>query len=178
MDARDIALTVTVVVIFGIFISAAFGGILAAPFVPTFQRDVRRMLKLARVEPKDYIYDLGSGDGRFLIISATEFGARSRGFEVSWLPFLISWVRIKLRRVSHLVSVECKNFYRQDLSGASVVTCFLTPRAMKKLEAKFANELRSGTRVISYAFKLPSWKPVAVDKPTPTSTPVFLYLVP
>jgi hypothetical protein len=52
-----------------------------------------------------------------------------------------------------------KNFYNQDLSKADIFFCFLTPKAMLKLSAKFESELKPGTRIISYAFSIPGWSP-------------------
>lgn len=168
---------IVVGIIFVIFLTAAVAGMKAAPYVPTFQRDVRRMLKLAGVKPDELVVDLGAGDGRFLITAAREFGATGVGYEISLLPWLIAQIRIAVAKLRRQVRVSYKDFYRVSLRDANVVTCFLTPMAMKKLEPKFQAELRPGTRVVSYAFKLPTWQPASVDKPTPTSTPVFVYRV-
>ncbi|MBI5404771.1 MAG: class I SAM-dependent methyltransferase [Candidatus Kerfeldbacteria bacterium] len=177
MTPIEIFLALLGIIIFVIFATAALAGLKAAPYVPTYQRDVRRMLKLADVRPDELVVDLGAGDGRFLLTAAAEFKARGLGFEFSFLPFVVARLRIIARQLQSRVRIMPKDFFSQDLAAADVVTCFLTPAAMKKLEPKFQQELRPGARIVSYAFKLPTWVPSKIDKPTPTSTPVFLYRV-
>jgi SAM-dependent methyltransferase len=164
-----------VAIITVLLVTAAYAGFSAAPFVPTFQKDVVRMLTLARVGEHDTVADLGAGDGRFLITAAKRFGARGVGYELSILMYLIASLRIALSGTRHAVRLRCADFYRADLSKYDVICCFLTPMAMRKLEPKFLKECRPGTRVVSYAFRLPNIEPDEVSKPTPTSSPIFLY---
>lgn len=171
----DVVLYLFVGFVFVMLITAAIAGWKAAPYVPTFQRDVRRMLKVAGVKRGDLVVDLGAGDGRFLITAAREFGARGLGYEVSILPYLVAKARVMMAGLSSAVRIQFRDFYSADLASADVVTCFLTPSAMRKLEPKFVHELRPGCRVVSYAFKLPTWSPDLINKPSPRSTPVFLY---
>ncbi len=173
----DLVFYTLVALLFVVFLTAALAGWKAAPYVPTWQRDVRRMLKLAAVKPGEMLVDLGAGDGRFLITAAKEFGARGIGYEFSILPYLAALLRIALAGVRRQVRVEYRDFFQADLSVADVITCFLTPKAMEKLEPKFARELKAGCRVVSYAFKLPGWIPLKIDKPKPTAGSVFLYRV-
>lgn len=172
---NDVVFYALVGLLFLTLLTAALAGWKAAPYVPTFQRDVRRMLKLAAVKPGELVVDLGAGDGRFLIIAAREFGARSVGYEFSILPYLVALLRMGLAGVRRQARVEYRDFFQVDLSSADVVTCFLTPKAMAKLEPKFKRELKVGCRIVSYAFKLPGWTPVEIDKPKSNVGPVFLY---
>ncbi len=172
----DVFLYVFISLVFIVLVTAAFAGWKAAPYVPTWQRDVRRMLQLAQVKPGELVVDLGSGDGRFLVTASQEFGSQAVGYELSLLPYVVSLIRKRISRANR-ISVKFRDFYRADLSPADVVVCFLTPKAMKKLEPKFERELRPGTRVVSFAFRLPGWPSSLVDKPTPQSTPVFVYRV-
>lgn len=164
-----------IVVVGAVLITAAYAGFKAAPFVPTFQRDVVRLLELAHVTDKDRIVDLGAGDGRFLITAAGRFNAQATGYELSLLMFIIAWIRVIVSRTKNRVTLKCADFYHADLSQFSVICCFLTPMAMRKLEPKFLKECRPGTRIVSYAFRLPSLTPDEISKPTPTSSPIFLY---
>ena len=166
-----------VVCVMVVLVSAALAGFKAAPFVPTFQRDVLRMLELAGVNERDMVVDLGAGDGRFLITAARKFNAHAVGYEMSILMYLIAWIRILMTGTRKRVSLKCADFYHADLSRYSVICCFLTPMAMKKLEPKFMRECAPGTRIISYAFRLPTIEPSEYSKPTPTSSPVFLYRI-
>ena len=49
-------------------------------WVPTPQALVEKMLDMAKVTPKDYVIDLGSGDGR-TVITAAKRGAKAHGIE-------------------------------------------------------------------------------------------------
>ncbi len=154
--------------------TAAWAGWRAAPYVPTRQRDVDRMLRLAGVKPGELVYDLGAGDGRFLLAAARR-GARAVGFEISVLPYLIARLRLTVQGQTATARIRLQDFFHQDLSSADVVVCFLTPAAMAKLAPKFNRELKPGTRVVSYAFSLPGWTPAVKDKPTPQTMSVYLY---
>ncbi|HEV7799629.1 MAG TPA: methyltransferase domain-containing protein, partial [Burkholderiales bacterium] len=50
-------------------------------YVPTPQIVVDEMLRMAKVGPNDYLIDLGSGDGRF-VITAAQKGARAFGVDL------------------------------------------------------------------------------------------------
>jgi hypothetical protein len=89
--------TAFIVVIFLVLGTFALGGILAAPWVPLWQKDIRRMLKLANVKPGETVYDLGAGDGRIVIMAGKEFGAKAIGYEIAILPYLAARVKYYLR---------------------------------------------------------------------------------
>ncbi len=161
-----------------VFGSAALGSFKAAPWVPTFQRDVRRMLELADLQRGETLIDLGSGDGRFVIAAARDFGARAIGYELSLLPYLVSQLRVVFGGLRGRVQIRARDFLAADLSMADVITIFLTPMAMTKLSKKFAQGLKPGCRIVSIAFPLPDWTPEAVNRPTPHAARVFLYRVP
>ncbi|MFH1597569.1 MAG: class I SAM-dependent methyltransferase [Patescibacteria group bacterium] len=167
-----IILFLAIITVFG---TAAWAGLLAAPFVPTKKKDIKRMLTLAQVKASDQIYELGSGDGRIAQVAAKEFGARVQGIEISFLPYIISKIRMRLTGLSDRVKIAYGNFYKVDLKNADVVICFLTPMAMKKLSPKFRKELKQGARVVSYAFPLKDWSPQKVNKPHKGDVAVFLY---
>ena len=161
-----------VVVILGTF---AYGGISAAPWVPVWQRDVERMSALAKIKPGEIVYDLGAGDGRIVITAAKQYGAQATGFEIAVLPFIIGYIRIQLAGVQKKARLRYRNFYNQDLSTADVIFAFLTPPAMEKLKPKFEKEIKSGCRIVSYAFAVPGWEPTTVDKPNQKTTAIYLY---
>lgn len=166
-----------VLLILAVLGTFAWGGVLAAPFLPLPRREIDRMLALARPRPGEVLCDLGSGDGRVLIRAAERYGAVGQGYEVALLPYLVCQGRIWLGGKRHIIRVAYRNFFRQPLQGTGVVTAFLTPRAMQQLAVKLERELASGSRVVSYAFPIPRWAPVAVDKPTPRQTAIYLYRI-
>lgn len=157
--------------------TAAWATWRAAPFVPTRQRDVERMVRLANMQADDLLYDLGCGDGRFLITAVRQTGGRAIGFEISLLPYVVAKLRLALSRMDNQASVRWQDFLQIDLSAATVIVCFLTPGAMKKLAPKLRQELRPGTRIVSYAFALPDWRPVIKDKPDIGTPAAWVYQV-
>ena len=123
-----------------------------APWAPTPLRKVRKMLTLAEVGPDDVVYDLGCGDGRMIIQAAGRYGASAVGFEIDPLRYLWCQLSIRILGLRDRVRIVYGNFFDYDLSGADVITCYLLQTTNDRLEAKFRQELRSGTRVVSNTF--------------------------
>ncbi|MEM1837368.1 MAG: class I SAM-dependent methyltransferase, partial [Pyrobaculum sp.] len=117
------------------------------PFVATPEVVVRRMLQLARVQPGEVLYDLGSGDGRIVIIAAKEFGARSIGVEIRKDLYEQSLARIRDMGLSNKASIINASFYDVDLSNADVVTMYLLTSINERLRPKLEKELRPASRV-------------------------------
>lgn len=153
----------------------ALGGILAAPWVPLWQNDVRRLLTIAGAKQGELVYDLGAGDGRVIITAAKEYGCRAIGFEIALLPYLVCRTRIWLAGMSRQVKLKYANFFTADLSDADVICAFLTPRAMKKLKTKFEKEAKPGCKILSYAFAIPGWEPDLVDRPNEKTAVIYRY---
>ena len=141
-------------------------------WVPSPQRIVDRMLKLARVEKDDVVYDLGSGDGR-IVISAAKIGAKAVGVELDPLRVLISRIKIKLAGLENKARIEHGNFYKANVKNANIITLFLLPKTMEKIENKLRKELRKGARIVSYRFVFKNWKPSKVDE----ENKIYLYKV-
>jgi hypothetical protein len=134
-----------------------------APWVPSSNEIVRKMLLLAKVEPGEEVYDLGSGDGRIVIISAREFGAKSTGVEIDVFRALYSKLLIRLLGLGGKARVIWSSFYKVDLSRADVVTVYLLPETNDKLMPKLERELRPTTRVVSHAFRF-DWRLLNSDE--------------
>ena len=134
------------------------------PFVATPEVVVRRMLQLARVQPGEVVYDLGSGDGRIVIIAAKDFGARSFGVEIRKDLYEQSMARIKDMGLSDRASIINASFFDVDLSNADVVTMYLLTSVNERLRPKLERELRPGTRVVTHDFEVPGWRPVVVEE--------------
>ena len=128
-------------------------------FVPTPQPVVNEMLTLARVGPDDVVYDLGSGDGRVVIVAAQDFGARGVGIELD--PPLIEISRQVARdaELQDKVTFIEGDLFTADISKATVVTLFLSLTVNRQLEGKLRGELRPGTRIVSHQFPIGSWTP-------------------
>ena len=145
-------------------------------FVPTRESVADEMLKMAKVTPTDVVYDLGSGDGRIVILAAQKYGARAVGIEIS--PRLVATARQVAREgeIEHRVSFVQGDLFEADISAATVVTIFLSPRVNAKLEPKLRKELRPGTRIVSHQFPIGDW-PEEQSVRADDGTLLYLYIV-
>ncbi len=132
------------------------------PFVVTPMNVVARMLDIARVGPRDYLIDLGCGDGR-IVTEAAKRGARAHGVDLD--SYLIELCRRRAREngLEHLATFEQKDIYEVDLSPATVVTMYLLPEHNLKLRDKLKREVKPGTRVLSHDWDMGDWIPVAEE---------------
>ena len=137
-----------------------------APFVPTPQEVVDRMLELAQVSQGDLLYDLGSGDGRIVITAARRYGAQAVGFEIDPALVTDSKRNIKEAGVEALAEIRDQDVRTVDLSPASVVTMYLYPGANLRLRAAIMRQLKPGSRVVSHDFSMGDWKPDRVERMT------------
>lgn len=146
-------------------------------FTPTLYGVADDMLRLAGVGTGDVVYDLGSGDGRILILAAQKYGARAVGIELD--PRLVELSRQIAREgeVAERVTIVEGDLFTADISSATVVTLYLSPGVNRRLEEKL-RQLRPGTRIVSHQFPIGSWKPDRVVRAEDDRTDLFLWTVP
>lgn len=125
-----------------------------SPWWRTNKKTARKICRLAQISSKDIIYDLGCGDGSFIIVASKEYGARCVGIEIDPVRFLITKIRVSFNNLSTKISVRKKNFFNEKLSGATVVSMYLVPRVLKKITPKLVKELRPNAKIISYKYKM------------------------
>jgi SAM-dependent methyltransferase len=135
-----------------------------APFVPSPQSIVERMLEVARLKPGETLYDLGCGDGRVLITAAQKFGARAVGIEISERLAKQSSDQIQKLNLQNLVKVRHANLLDEDFSDADVVTLYLLRDSNDTVRPKLEKSLHPGARVVSHDYEIRGWKPTAVDR--------------
>ena len=130
-----------------------------APYVPTPQDVVDRMLELAGVTKDDVVYDLGCGDGRIVITAAQRFGARGVGIDFD--PERIAEANANAERagVQDLVTFIEQDAMQVDVSEATVVTLYLLSSSNMKLRPILTRQLRPGSRIVSHAFRMGDWEP-------------------
>jgi hypothetical protein len=129
------------------------------PFITTPHEVVEHMLRLAGTGPGDLVIDLGSGDGRIPIAAAQKFGARGLGIELDGALVSKSWSAAKAAGVQDRVQFVQGDVLVADISRATVVTVYLLPGLMGKLQSRFIAELRPGTRIVSHEFTMAGWLP-------------------
>ncbi len=146
---------------------------IGAAYSPSSMKVVRKMLNMAEVNSDDVVYDLGSGDGRIVIESAHRFHALGVGVEAD--PLRVIWSRLKIIRLGlqQEVKIIWGNLFHQNISPATVVVLFLWGRTNEKLKDKLQEELKPGTRVVSYVWKFKGWTPVKVDE----KKQIYLYII-
>ena len=145
-------------------------------FVPTAFDVVIQMLKLAQVTSKDMVYDLGCGDGRFVVTAARQFGARGVGIDID--PERIKEARQLAARTGADDRVRFieSDLFDADISEATVVTLYLLTSLNLKLRPKLMNELKPGTRIVSHAFDMGDWKPERTE--FVGSSSIYLWRIP
>lgn len=129
-----------------------------AVFVTTPHDIVAKMLELARPKKADVVVDLGSGDGRFVVAAARQYGCKSIGYEIDARLVSQSRELVAQEKLQSLASIEHKDIFTLDLSGADVITVFLYPRLMERLIPQF-EKLKPGSRIVSHQFEMPGVKP-------------------
>ncbi|MBU5682713.1 MAG: SAM-dependent methyltransferase [Candidatus Aenigmatarchaeota archaeon] len=155
MNLISIVYILIIVYLFKILIDLIRG---QAIYFPLPKNTIRKMLKLAKVNRKDVLYDLGSGDGRVLRIAVKEFKVKKAiGIEKSLILFLISKILNKISKLEDKIEVKWKDFFKEDLSKATVITLYLNFGVMKKLEEKIIKECKN-VRIVSAAHKFPNLK--------------------
>jgi hypothetical protein len=129
------------------------------PFVTTPEEVAERMLQLAGTRADDVVMDLGSGDGRIVIIAAQKFAARAIGVELDQRLVDLSRENAARAGVAARVSFEQGDVLATDIARGTVLTVYLLPELMGKLQGRFINELKPGTRIVSHSFTMAGWPP-------------------
>lgn len=161
--------------------------VIAGPYVPTPWVIVDEMLKLAEIRSSDVVYDLGSGDGRLVIMSAKRFGARGVGVELDSQLVETARIGAKDEGVADRVKFVQGDLFEADIKEASVVMLYLLPGFVTRLVPKLRADLRPGTRIVSHDYPLVPWRPdkeLSMDVPEKEMisgtawTKLYYYVVP
>lgn len=125
-----------------------------AIYYPTPHSTVKKMLDLAKISPTDTVLDLGSGDGR-LLIAAARRGATAIGYEIDPNLVRLSRQTIKKAKLQHLASVKQQSFWRADVSSATVITLYLFPQFMNRLQKILEKKLDHPLTLVSHDYQFP-----------------------
>jgi hypothetical protein len=142
-------------------------------FVATPKETVERMLDIAQISSRDYVIDLGSGDGR-IVIAAAARGARGLGIDLDPVRIREAEANARAAGVTDRVTFRQQNLFNTGLSEATVLTLYLHPDLNLKLRPRLL-ALRPGTRIVSHHFQMGDWKPDTSDM---TAGYVHLWIVP
>lgn len=147
-----------------------------APYVNSPESIVERMLEIADLKPNETLYDLGSGDGRIIIMAAQRYHAKTVGVEISERLVKQTTERINAFGLKNLASVMQADLLNVDLSPADVVTIYLMTNSNEILRPRLEKYLRAGARVVSHEYPVPGWKAKYVEKTDPNSRHHVIYL--
>jgi methylase of polypeptide subunit release factors len=127
-------------------------------YVPTPQIVVDEMLKMARITAKDYLIDLGSGDGRIIITAARQFGASGFGVDLDTYLLKMANRNAEVEGVADRARFYERNIFETRLETATVITSYLLPEMNRKLRPKLL-ALQPGTRVVAHDYHMGEWLP-------------------
>jgi protein-L-isoaspartate O-methyltransferase len=131
-----------------------------APYYPTPETIVIKMLELGELTAGEKMFDLGSGDGRIVIMAAKKFRADSTGVEIDKDLYQQSMDKIRSLGLQNLARIIQGDIFKQDYSSADLVTVYLLPVSNDKVRPLLEKQLRKGTRLVSHDFPFKDWKPV------------------
>lgn len=144
-------------------------------WVPTPQSLVERMLQMAQTTPKDFVVDLGAGDGRIAIAAAKKFGAKSMGIEYNPDMVGLGQRLAKEAGVGDRAQIVQGDIFEKDFTSATVITTYLLTDLNLRLRPKLL-EMKPGTRIVTHAFRMGDWEPDEVT--TVEGRTAHLWIVP
>jgi 16S rRNA A1518/A1519 N6-dimethyltransferase RsmA/KsgA/DIM1 with predicted DNA glycosylase/AP lyase activity len=148
---------------FVLFIATAFAAAQEteklAPYYPTPEKIVQRMLQFGELKPGEKMFDLGSGDGRIVIMAARRFKADATGVEFDKDLSRQSTEKIKSLGLEAHARIINGDLMKQDYASANLITVYLLPGSNDKLRPLLEKQLKKGTRVVSHDFEFSDWTP-------------------
>ena len=134
-----------------------------APYYPTPESIVEKMLQLGELKAGEKMFDLGSGDGRIVIQAARKFKADGTGVEFDDSLYRQSMEKIKSLGLSATARIIHGDLLVQDYSSADLLTVYLLPVATDKVTPLLEKQLKKGARVVAHDFEFASWKPAKIQ---------------
>ncbi len=135
-----------------------------APYYPTPESIVEKMLQLGGLKAGDRMFDLGSGDGRVVIMAAQKFGADATGIEIDQDLWKQSSEKIKQLGLEKKARIIKGDIQAQDFSSANLLTVYLLPSSNDKIRPMLEKQLRKGTRVVAHDFEFSGWTAEKVEQ--------------
>jgi predicted RNA methylase len=130
-----------------------------APYYPTPLTIVERMLDLGELKADEKMFDLGSGDGRIVIMAAEKYHADATGVELD--SDLVASSQAKVRQLGlKTARIIYGDILKQDYSSANLITVYLLPESNIKVRPVLEAQLKKGTRIVAHDFVVGGWTPV------------------
>ena len=140
-------------------------GEVLAPYYPTPSTIVERMLRLGELKAGEKMYDLGSGDGRIVIMAAQKFHAVAVGVEIDAGLFKQSVERIRKLGLEKSARIVNGDLLNQNYGSADLITVYLMPDSInRKVQPLLDRQLKKGARVVAHDFEFRNWAPEKVEQ--------------
>ena len=153
-----------------------------APYYPTPPSVVEQMLKFGDLKKGEKMFDLGSGDGRIVIMAAQKFGADATGVELDESLYKQSSAEIRRLKLDKTARIIHGDVTKQDYSSADLITVYLLPASNEKMRPILEKQLKKGTRIVSHDFEICGWTPQRTehieDDGEGRSHTLYLYRIP
>jgi len=130
-----------------------------APYYPTPEVVIQKMLELGELQPGQKMFDLGSGDGRIVIAAARKFKADATGVEFDASLVRQSTEKIKTLGLAATARIIHGDLLKQDYSSADLLTVYLLPVGNEKVTPMLEKQLKKGARIVAHDFEFTAWKP-------------------
>src|SRR3954471_9376151 len=140
-----------------------FGAENLAPYLPSPQLVVEKMLEAAHIKAGEVVYDLGSGDGRVVIMAAQKYGANAVGVEISDVLCQSTMKKVNALGLGSQVKIVHGSALKVDLSPADVVTLYLLTSSNARLKPNLEKYLKPSARVVPLNFGMPGWKAARIE---------------
>ena len=134
-----------------------------APYYPTPETVVVKMLELGGLKAREKMFDLGSGDGRIVIAAAQEFHADAVGVEFDKDLCRESLERIRKLGLEKSAQIIEGDVLSQDYSSADLVTVYLSVKSNDKVRPLLERQLKKGARIVAHDFEFKGWVPAKVE---------------
>lgn len=148
----------------GLLVAQDGGAEKLAPYYPTPETIVERMLQLGGLKAGEKMYDLGSGDGRIVIMAAQKFHADAYGVELDKELAKQSLQKIRQLGLEKTAHIIVGNLLKQNYSSADLITVYLLPVSNDKVQPLLDRELKKGARVVAHDFEFKNWTPEKIDR--------------
>jgi len=134
-----------------------------APYVPTPETIVEKMLLLGELKAGEKVFDLGSGDGRIVIMAARKFKADATGVELDDMLYQKSAERIRTLGLTPTARIIHGDLMQQDYSSSDLITVYLLPLTNDKVTPILEKQLKKGARVVAHDFEFSAWTPTKIQ---------------
>lgn len=134
-----------------------------APYYPTPETIVEKMLEVGALKPGEKVFDLGSGDGRVVVMAAQKFKADATGIELDQDLWKQSMEKIKRLGLDKQARIINGDIMKQDYSSADLLTVYLLPSSNDKVRPLLEKQLKKGTRIVAHDFEFSGWTAEKVE---------------